>query len=177
MRALENPTAQPDAGENLLKILGVKDANGDYVTTNKLYVLMGSPASPPSSEEWERLFWAVIRNTYGYLNKKQWGLSRTAIEAVAKKTAAGAELPTRAKAFIGWIGIGPSIASTVSSIAFEAIGEHMLKAIKEMKVLANGLQKYAASGMNDTDAANEVNESLKKLTTEVEAVPGLDQTT
>ncbi len=128
---------------------------------------MGKPTAAPSNENWERLFWAVIKNSYGFANKNQWSLGRKAIEAVGAKDAQGRDLPEEAKAFLGQIEIGPAIAYTVARLVLDIISESVFEAFVAMKELALGLQKYAASGLNDAGAKKQIDDSLTTLETKV----------
>jgi len=115
------------------------------------------------------VFWKTMMKTYGYVNKKQWGLTRTAIQRVPEES--------DEKAYLGRLFIGRAVLEEMVNMCRDTINEKVFEIFRELKVLTENLQAYFAEGMqnNVADQAIQASENIGEKTAEVAKETGAEE--
>ena len=110
-----------------------------------------------------------MTKTYGYLAKKQWGLTRTAIEKVPTEDSE--------PAYLGRLFIGRAVLEEMVNMCRDTINEKVFEIFRELKVLTENLQAYFAEGMQNSVAgqAIQASENIGEKTAEVAKETGPDE--
>jgi len=114
-------------------------------------------------------FWNAMTKTYGYLAKKQWGLTRTAIEKVPTEDSE--------PAYLGRLFIGRAVLEEMVNMCKDVINEKVFEIFRELKVLTENLQAYFAEGMqnNVANQAIQASDNIGEKTAEVAKEAGPDE--
>jgi len=82
-------------------------------------------------------FFDALTNSYGYVNNKQWHLSKSVIEATSKDT----------KSYVGRLHIGSAAIVDLINQCSRQINEKMFEIFSAMSALSNSLNSYFAKGL------------------------------
>ena len=107
------------------------------------------------------VFWKTMTKAYGYMNNKQWALSKTAIQKVPTESSE--------KAYLGRLWIGRAVLEEMVNMCRDTINEKVFEIFRELKTLTESLQTYFAEGMQNSvaDQAIEASDNIGEKTAEV----------
>jgi len=108
---------------------------------------------------------AALLNSYGVLNNKHFSMSRGAVYDVAQLAAPYGAIPKSQKdgVKIGAIHVGSANVQKMLNLCTHLINDSVFKIFQDVKVLTDNVNKFFATGLNDTNAAGEADKAAKSI--------------